>query len=484
MIHMTIETSFDAYAKAVLPRDRQRAFTELISLKALPKYADDLRFLQGLESWRSLVRTKDCSAEIRLLAIAELVRASQVVKAKKWADWIADAIAPVFSSPLPSLAALKDADERLNVARACAEATADWLPAYLANAVAEEDTGEKARVELLSALMKRVASLSEAFVLLANAFATLRFDTDAPGESMAKRMARTLNAFRPVLLASLIDAGEDAGKRFDDWIRAAFSAAGRPKDEKTQVDLTREVALTLHDLARTRFSMATQADTFAVLKQCRSFFSGISWPSELKPTMEFLVQDLSEALLVLGRQDVPQQALLDQLDLVCGIKERAKVVAGSLADKHPELPERIRDWLRRGKLVTFQGPSEALQASLLDANDAAIGVALIEARKLLSDEETLVRILGLVEIYEQSFLRSANRYAQQVREATASIVDVANRRGVSLIGREGETVDYNAKFFDTVGAISSNLVVVRRPAIVRKLGDQGGIDVILKGMAD
>ena len=94
--------------------------------------------------------------------------------------------------------------------------------------------------------------------------------------------------------------------------------------------------------------------------------------------MDLLVQDVSEALLLLGRQDVPQQALLDQLELVCGLKERAKVVAAQLADRHTELPERIRDWLRRGRLVATQATSSVLQASLLEANDTAVGFALIE----------------------------------------------------------------------------------------------------------
>lgn len=484
MTQSTIEEAFDLYANAADPRDRQRAFTDLVTFKALPKLVEDPRFEHGFASWERLLFQASVSEEHRLLAVAELMRTAQVVKAKKWASRIGEVIAKVMIHPLPPCKVMKDADERLNVARACATSQASWLPTYLSMSIAEEDTGEKARSEFLSALLSRSDSLAAAFSLLADAFSTIGFDTEAPGDSMAKRLIRTFAALRALLLASLVEAGEGAGKQFDEWFRVALRRSGKPKEEKTQMDLTREVALTLHDLVRTRFSMATEPETFAALNQCRGYFSKIAWPVELRDTMELLVQDVSEALLMLGRQDVPQQALLEQLELVCGLKERAKVVATQLADKHSELPERIRDWLRRGRLVVTHTTSDVLQASLLDANDTAVGLALIESRKLSVAEETLQRIIGTIEIYEPSLTRSANGYAQQVRDTLAALLEVANRRGISLMGSEGEEVEFSAKFFDPLRAISSSLVTVRRPAIVRTTGQQGGADVLMKGLVE
>lgn len=482
MSQPTIEEAFDLYAKAADPRDRQRAFSDLVTLKALPKQIDDPRFAAGVAAWERVLGQASASDEERLLAVAELMRTAQVVK--KWSARIGEVIQRSLDVPLPPAGVMKEADDRLNVARACAISKAPWLPAYLALSIAEEDTGEKARSEFLNALLARTESLAEAFGMLRDAFSTLRFDTEAPGDSMAKRLVRTLAALRPVLLASLLESGEGAGKQFDEWLRAALRASGKPKEEKSQLDLTREVALTLHDLVRTRFSMATEPETFAVLKQCRGFFSQISWPSDLRDTMELLVQDVSEALLMLGRQDVPQQALLEQLELVCGLKERAKAVATQLADRHSELPERIRDWLRRGRLVVTHAASDVLQASLLDANDTAVGLALIESRKLAMAEETLQRIIGTVEIYEPSLIRSANGYVQQVRDTLSALTEIANRRGIHLVGNEGETTEFSAKFFDPLRAISGPQVTVRRPAIVRTNGQQGGADVLMKGLVE
>lgn len=484
MTQTRIDEVFSLYATTAEPRERQRAFTELVTLKALPKQADDPRFGHGLQAWQVDLQRPGLPDDERLLAIAELVRAGQVVKSKVWAERISDAIRRALSDPLPPARLLKDADERLNLARACSFSKGEWIPRYAAQAVGDEDTGEKARSEFFGILLARAGSLALAFTLLAEVFSSIRFQTEAPGDSMGKRLVRTLAAMRPVLLASTLDAGAGAGKQFGDWLRASMRASGKPKEEKTQVDLTREVALTLHDLVRRHFSIATEVDTFTALKICRGFFPGVSWPAGLKETLDLLVQDVSEALLMLGRQDVPQQGLLDQLELVCGVRERAQAVARQLAEHHADLPERIREWLRRGRLVTTQAPSNVLQLSLLDANDSAVGLALIEARKLGAAEETLDRIIGTIEIYEPGLAGPARSYAQKVRDTTTALQEIANRRGISLVGTEGEEMEFSAKYFDLLRSITGPVVTVKRPAIVRTTGAHAGAEVILKGLAE
>lgn len=479
-----IEKAFDCYAATSDSTERRKAFSELISLKVLPKQDDDPRFEKGLRAWFALLSMPSTSETDRLLALAELVRTRQVKIKKKWMILIHEIITREFTQSLPPCRLLKNADDRLNLARACASSQANWLPSYVAQAIADEDMGEKARAEFLNVLLNRSNSLTEVFTLLGDAFSKVSFDTAASGESMAKRLVRTLIAFRPLLLASLREAGADAGKQFDEWLRASMRASGKPKEEKTQIALTREVALTLHDLVRTRFSMATEPDTFAVLKQCRGFFSSVTWPAALRETMNLLVQDVSEALLLLGRQDVPQQALLNQLELVCGLKERAKVVSNQLADRHTELPERIRDWLRRGRLVTTQITSSTLQESLLDANDAAVGIALIEGKKLGSAEDILQHVIGTLEIYEPELVRSVNGYARQVHNTLTALRDVANRRGITLKGIEGEKIEFMPKYFDPLKPITGNHVVVKRPAVIRSIGTQGSAEVITKGFVE
>ena len=476
----TVDSAFDLYANALDPRERQRAFTELVTLKALPKYVNDPRFEMGLDAWSSLITSSTSSDEYRLLAVAELVRAGQVAKVKQWTARIAESITPAFTQELPPSRILKEADERLNIARACSASSQPWLPKYLAQSIADEDTGEKARGEFLSVLIARTNSLKEAFALLGEAFATIRFDTEMPSDSMAKRLSRTLAAMRPVLLLSLAEAGASAGKSFEEWLRLSMRASGKPKEEKVAIDLAREVALTTHDLVRTRFSMATEPETYLALKLCRNFFTENTWPVELRKAMDLLVKDVSEAILLLGRQDVPQQELLDQLVIVCAHKDRAKVVAKSLADKNQDLPERIRDWLRRGRMVTTQTTSVVLQETLLDANDASVGLALLEATKLSGFEDVMQRMLGTIDIFEPDLGYAAREYAESARKTISGIKEIAKRRGIELYGSSGEQVAISPKYFDLLTSVRTSTATVTRPAIVRKVG--GTEFVIIKGL--
>lgn len=481
MIQAAAERAFDTFATSNESLVRRESLSELMAMKIVPKHVDDPRFERGFLRWSELAANAS-SAEERLLAIAELVRIGQMVK--KWQGRVAAALRPAFNAPLPPASALGDADDRLNLARACAQSRAHWMPAYLARSVAEEEQGEKARAEFMAALFERVSTVSDVLKLLSEAFADVRPETESPSETIGRRLVRTFMAFRTALLTSFIDAGTDVGAGMDALIRNALRRSGRPQNPKVQTDLTRETALTIHDLVRTRFSLATEPQTFAALRYCRSFFSGINWPEEVRDVMAHLIQDLSEALVLLGRQDVPNSGLLEQLELVCGLKERARVVAAALAENHPELPERIREWLRHGRLGHVLATSDTLEESLLAAADGAIGLALVETRSLSQYSEIAFQITSALEIYDPVLAARAGDMIRQMKGTCQSVEEVAKRRSLELLGKPGEETEYSPKYFDVSAPLAGRMVTVRRPAIVRTDNQKKATEVVLKGLAE
>ena len=176
---------------------------------------------------------------------------------------------------------LTDADDRPNLARACALMSAAWLPAYLAKAIAEEETGEKARTEMMAALLARSPDLATALRELANTFQALRPSTEDPGETAAKRLARTLAALRNTLLEVELDAGDEPGKALYEMLALPLSDLGKPQTEKVQIDLVREALLTVHDIVRTRISVVADPEMYSVVGYCRRLIGSTSWPKEL-----------------------------------------------------------------------------------------------------------------------------------------------------------------------------------------------------------
>ncbi len=476
--------SLSAFASAATPAaERRAALTALITAKVLPKQADDPAVAEGRAHLLALVFAQDAAPEHRLLAIAECIRLGQVVK--RWAPEIAQQLRPAFAQELPAMQLLTDADDRLNLARACAQMSAAWLPAYLAKAIAEEETGEKARTEMMAALLARSPDLATALRELANAFQALQPSTEEPGGTAAKRLARTLAALRNTLLEVELDAGDGPGKALYEMLALPLSDLGKPQTEKVQIDLVREALLTVHDIVRTRISVVADPEMYSVVGYCRRLIGSTSWPKELNNPLERLITDVSEALILLGRQGQCDQALLGQLDVLCSHSERARALARDLAAKHPELPEDVRDWLERGRMrVARQASESAIEAAASNA-DASIGLALQAARRARAVRDNLHEpLLANLEIYEPTMAPAARELLDRVQALAVQVEQAASLRSLDLYGAPGEEIEMSPKFFTVVGGTPRQRMLVKQPAIVRKRPDGSVGDVIAKGIVE
>lgn len=464
------------------PERRRAALTALITAKLLPKLADDAAVKAG----RSHLLDQVFNAELpmhRLLAIAESIRLGQIVK--RWAADIAKQLQPAFLEQLPAMQLLNEADDRLNLARACSLMSADWLHDYLANSIAEEETGEKPRAEMVSALLASAGSLADALRRLATAFERLRPGTESPGDTVARRLTRTLTALRAALLENELEAGDDLGKSVYALVSAPLAAVGRPQEEKVQIDLSREALLAVHDMVRTRISVVADPAMYRVVEYCRKLGGGSSWPADLKKPLERLTTDVTEALLLLGRQGQCDQALLGQLDILCNHPERARTVARQLAAKHPELPEDVRDWLERGRVrVVRQASDAAIEVAASNA-DESIGLALQAARHARALRDSLREpLVSNLEICEPALASATQELLDRVQVLAVQVEQAAILRGLALYGSTGEEVEMSTKFFDVVGNSPRQRMTVRQPAIVRKRVDGTIGAVVTKGLVD
>jgi len=482
-VRVTSDAAMAMFAAAeTSPERRRAALTSLITAKLLPKLADDSMVKAG----RSHLLDQVTNAELpmhRLLAIAESIRLGQVVK--RWAADIAKQLQPAFVEQLPSMQLLNEADDRLNLARACSLMSASWLNDYLANSIAEEETGEKARNEMVSALLAGAGSLADALRRLSTAFARLRPVTESPGDTLSRRLTRTLSALREALMESELEAGDDLGKALYALVATPLVAVGRPQEEKVQVDLSIEALLAVHDIVRTRLSVVTDPEMYRVVEYCRKLCGGGSWPVNLKKPLEKLTTDVTEALLLLGRQGQCDQALLGQLNILCNNPERARVVARELAAKHAELPEEVRDWLERGRMRTVRQASDtAIEVAARNA-DESIGLVLQAARQARALSDSLREPLASnLEIYDLALASATQELLGRVQVLAVQVEQAAILRGLDLYGVIGDEVEMSTKFFNVAGNAPRQRMTVRQPAVVRKRADGTIGAVVSKGLVD
>ncbi len=466
---------------ATSPEDRRLALTALINAKILPRLADDPAISRGRLHVLAQVHATD--PVHRMLGLAESIRLGQVVK--RWAVEIKSHLAPVFATELPPMRLLADADDRLNLARACSQGQAEWLPGYLARSVAEEEAGEKARAELVSALLARSTNLAEAFRLLVGGFEKLRPTTEAPGETVARRLTRTLAALRSALQDSDLEAGEGLGKAFHALISAPLGAVGKPQEKPVQVDLSAEAMLMLHEIVRTRMSVAADPEMYGVVEYCRRLCGGSTWPDDLQKPIARLIADVTEALILLGRQGQCDQGLLDQLQVLCSYPERARVVAKEIAAKHPELPEEVRDWLSLGRRRVVRSASGAAIEAAASSADESIGLALQAVRQARSLRDSLIEpLISSLDISDPNLVQVTKEMLGQVQQIAVLIEQAAGLRSLALYGRPGEEIEMSAKFFNVVGDAPRQRMIVRQPAVVRNRADGSVGDVVTKGLVE
>lgn len=465
-----------------LPEARQAALTALITAKLLPKQADDSAVKQGLEHLLRVALGQG-EAPHRLLAIAECIRLGQVVK--RWAPNIAQDLRLAFEQELPPMHLLKEADDRLNLARACAQMTAHWLPAYLAQAIAMEETGEKARSEMLGALLARSSSLADAIGRMAGAFEQIRPSTEAPGDSLARRLTRTLTVLRAAIMESELESGDRLGEVVYDLVAGPLISVGRPQEEKVQLDLTKEALLTVHDLVRTRLSLVTDPEVYRVVEYCRRLCGGGSWPNELQKPLDRLIADVTEALVLLGRQGQCDQSLLGQLTVLTNHTERARYLARELSARHPELPENVRDWLEKGRQRVVRQASESAVEASTGRADESIGLALQASRSARALRDGLQEpLVASLEVYEPSLLPATRDLWDRIQVLAVQVEQAAALRGLDLFGVPGTEVDMSPKFFEVIGGKPRQRMTVRQPAVVRMRPDGSIGDVVTKGLVE
>ncbi|WP_148581646.1 hypothetical protein [Zoogloea oleivorans] len=480
---LSAEAAFEAFARDCPVAERQQALTTLIRAKLIPKKADDSRFQSGFRALVTATTDQALPAQERLLALAEVVRAAQVVK--RLQAGLATALAPAFTESLPPLQALKEADDRLNVARACGLFEAPWLKAYLARSIAEEEQGENARLELATGLLRQSDSIASMLTSIANPLREVHPETEAPGDSLARRLTRILAALRGVIPASELEAGDAVGQALHQLVSVPFRAVGRPQNEKVQTELAKEVMLLTHEVLRTRFSVATDPAMFQAVSYCRQLLGGGSWPSALQDCLSLLIKDIREALILLGRQGVRDQQLLAQLDMLSNFPQRAQAIAREIAERHPEMDEDTRHWLTHGRLPVRRESSNTAQETAAREADESIGLALHAAKEARQAMEGIRNpLMATLDIYEQGLVAVTSDCFTRLEALALQVEAAAHHRGLALYGTPGEQVDFAPKLFTQIGATDRQKVILKQPAVVRVRKDGSVGDVVVKGLVE
>jgi hypothetical protein len=199
--------------------------------------------------------------------------------------------------------------------------------------------------------------------------------------------------------------------------------------------------------------------------------------------MTLLRSDISEALRLLVRAGITDDALFEKLVQAVGSPQAAREIARKIAEEVPGLPGHVQNWLlgtaprRDSSLAT-----ESQQRSV----DEIIADLLIDSVMLSEKAETAERdVLPEIMVVVPRLANSMVSLVRQCESTLQTLRYIAEKRSLRVRGKVGEEVDFSPLEHEMVGGPVPGVRRVRvvRP-VVEAMSHDGVARIVRKGLVE
>ena len=446
--------------------EKYTALRKLIAQRRHHQAAKDKDFQQALDSLLAVAGDEAVPELDRLLAVAILGRLASSIK--KLRKEIYGKLSDTLQARLPDPLLLKEPDDRSYIAVACEQADPDWGVSYAASAIIHEKSGEQPRVAFFKALLAMLPDLSSALDALQDVAKDFVPATEDPGTSVARRLKRIMDAVAKVIGQSRKTPGEAPGKKLAELCKAAFQGVKAPGNKEALFETAEAVAAVIHETVRLRFSLATEADTYFGLKVIKHMLPVRDWENFAlgSEPLQFVAEDISEALLILSRQGITDQSLVTELAVACGSAKQARRKLKQLA-KTTGLADKVKRWLATGKAEAPVASAESESRQLDD--DSILADLLVDCQRYQTSASLAAeRILPEIEMLEPRLAEGLRRLMHNGLSLCDGIQSLARRRRLHVRGAPGDEEEYAPLEHELVGDGAG----ARRVRIIRPVVEQ------------
>lgn len=463
-------------------QEKYDALRKLIAKRKHHAAAKDERLQTGIDSLLQTAGDPLAPNLERLLSVATLGRLASTVKRLRGIIYKSLQVSLVEMLPEPSL--LAEPDDRSYVGFACEQVQPEWGIGYCAQAAVYEETGEQSRVAFLKALLTMKPDLHAVLEVLEKNVRGFVPSTDDPGTSMARRLKRLMAALQIALADTMPEPGDEPGRQLTQTCRAAFKEVPAPKKEESLFEVAEGIGAVIHEMVRLRFSLATEASTYSALKVIKSMLPGHAWEQFAvnSQAMMQVVQDISEAMLILAKQGITDESLADELTIASGHKKYAKQRMKKLAQM-PGLSANVKNWLVEGK---NENPAESASGESQQlSDDSQLADLFVDSLRFQALEDVgRQQILPEIEILDPRLGEGVTRLLQSGVALCDTIQTMARRRGLRVRGNPGDEEEYAPLEHEVIGDSSGiRLVRIIRP-VVERVRENGVAFVISKGVVE
>lgn len=463
-------------------QDKYDALRKLIAQRTHHAAAKDKQFEAGINSLLGTAGDASAPELDRLLSVATLGRLASTIKRLRPA--IYKALQTALAEKLPNPSLLAEPDDRSYIGYACEQVQPEWGVEYCAQAAVYEETGEQARVAFLKALLTMKPDLASSLGVLGETALGFVPATEDPGTSTARRLKRITVSLKAALSETMVEPGEDPGKQLAQMCRSAFKDVDAPKKEESLFETAEGVAIIIHEMVRLRFSLATEATTYSSLKVVKYMLPVRIWENfALKSQpLQMVVQDISEAMLILAKQGITDESLVSELAIASGHKKYAKRRMKQLA-KTPGLSAQVKNWLASGKneVPAESASGESQQLS----DDSQLADLFVDSLRFQALESVgREQILPEIEMLDPRLGEGVTRLLQSGVAICDTIQSMARRRRLQVRGNPGDEEEYAPMEHEVIGdSTGIRRVRIIRP-VVEQVRENGVSFVISKGVVE
>jgi hypothetical protein len=441
--------------------------------------ARDPRFRDGLSNLTRIVFQGECPDRIDALALVWRMTSVSAMREHRrtLVAHLSDLNRPF--QELPTI--LKDPDDRRYLADALQAVRLPWVAEYAADAITTEREGEKARLGFCRALVQATNDSAQQLVLLSDSFRKLKFSQHDPNTGRARRFAAVLNGLSEALWSNESDqpAGDEFGSAFARFVSAAVGY-GEVAEKQAHIQAAAAALKYVRTVVRLHGTLAADAKTYQFVGPLKRSF-GARWPSSVLPDVQTVANQVSEQLLFLLKQRIPDEQLRETLFLLldpAGAKASLNDVVARATGLGPE----DAHWLLTGAYPRRLATQAAVEeTALASAVDRELGLALREADAILGALEPLgSELVSHADSHSSRLASQTTRLLDRVRKLTNHIISISKRRGLELRGRAGEVVEFRPTEHDAdAGAIGARTVRLKN-RIVERVVDGKPVGILVR----
>lgn len=445
-----------------------KAAKDLVALNDLLTRAMANRTIQALIKDDDLQTVSDAIVERAakegepLLAAAMLGRLAAVARSEARASRIHARADEVLIEEPVSVANLPDTDgkQKQYAAQMLAHATAPWVVDYRYREALAIDTADNARRELMSANLEQENTFADWIVAITRHASELSSIESA--ETRLKRVRRIFGTIVHCLASWRGNVGDDAGSRLAECLRAFLTGKLAELDQEVLFETVDYLLDTLVRVIERRFSIALNAETYALIDQAKKTLGAALWGrfiqvSEHIPDVQVA---LLESALVLARQSRSDRQIMGTLNAI--YTSKAQLIAAlkrHFAEARDLDPETL-DWWVKGEAET-KGQQQDTQR-FRSTEDEKIGELLIQVEGSREVMEKLGRaVLPLLENFDPVLAETVNRATVDYMEMAQLVRGLARLRRLTPTDDVGRRIEYNLRKHDMVGGHKSGVRMVR-----------------------